>query len=676
MRIIRYSVPVLCAVGLMVGSLTLAVQAANLDPDLDPVPLDLPWKEAGLDERQAAAHLLDRLGYGPRPGDVDRVVAMGLETWVARQLAVDFSDRDVDKALDFAKSLEMPTRELAETYVGIGVALRLAAEEGVVDPGDLDPAALAAARESGERPDGDPATRRKFFAWAKEKGFRPQRDAIGEAMVQKLVRATYSPNQLREVLVDFFFDHFNVSITDNVARIYVWPYERDAIRPHVLGDFRDMLGATARHPAMLHYLDNVRSVADEGAPTTIDARLDEVRSRGRMGRRMADRMADRMARNRGDEDRPPGFERPTGLNENYARELLELHTLGVDGGYTQDDVVEVARAFTGWAAIPPGPPREDIERRLAQAKRHSRAGFVVEDTFVFRADSHDAGEKTILGRSFPAGRGIEDGEEVLDLLAVHPSTAAHLAEKLARRFVADEPPAALVDRLAATWLDTGGDLRAVMVALVESPEFWSEATRHSKIKSPFALAVSALRATDARLEDPRALLDWISRMGQPLYAYQAPTGYPDRADHWVNTGALLHRMNFGLQLATGRVAGVRLDLPSLVDGREPESLDDALATYLEILLPERDSEATLTRLEPMVRDPELAKKIAAAAPESTLDPATRDALADDWEPSLVPGMPGGRGGAFGRTPAPVEVDDGPVAHVVGVILGSPEFQRR
>ncbi|MEM8933875.1 MAG: DUF1800 family protein, partial [Acidobacteriota bacterium] len=265
-------------------------------------------------------------------------------------------------------------------------------------------------------------------------------------------------------------------------------------------------------------------------------------------------------------------------------------------------------------------------------------------------------------------------EQVLDLVATHPSTARHLATKLARRFVSDQPPQMLIDRLAATWLDTDGDLRAVLVALVEAPAFWSTEARQAKIKSPFELTVSALRATGARIDDPRALLEWISRMGQPLYAYQAPTGYPDRADHWVNTGALLERMNFGLQLASGRVAGVRLDLPALIGGREPESLDDALTAYLTVLLPERDSSTTLARLEPMVRDPELAKKIAAAAPESE----ARDPLEelDDWDGGMVPGMPRGPRRGRDRPSPPLHIDDSPVAHVVGVILGSPEFQRR
>ncbi|MEM8930043.1 MAG: DUF1800 family protein, partial [Acidobacteriota bacterium] len=390
----------------LIFCLLLTAPAAGDDRSDDTV--DLPWAAAGLDERAAAAHLLDRFAYGPRPGDIDAVVEMGLDVWLDRQLAMSHPDRHIDEALDFAESLDMPTRQLAETYVNPGMILRMAQRDGAISQEQM-----ASIQESrGE--DGDRRARRgqrrELVEWARDQGFRAQRDALGELMVQKLVRATYSDNPLREVLVDFWFNHFNVSITDNQARIYVWPYERDAIRPHVLGDFRDMLGATAKHPAMLHYLDNVQSVADAGATTTVDARRAAFDGRrGRLGRRDG-----RGGEARRQRQQPPGRQRPSGLNENYARELLELHTLGVDGGYTQDDVVEVARAFTGWATYPAGPRSREIERRIEQARRYPGAGFVIEDTFVFRADSHDAGEKTVLGTAMPAGRGIEDGEQVLD----------------------------------------------------------------------------------------------------------------------------------------------------------------------------------------------------------------------------------------------------------------------
>ncbi len=635
--------------------------------------LELPWREAGLTERQAAAHLLDRFAYGARPDDIDRVLDLGLETWLEGQLAGNLPDRDVDRRLDGLHSLEMSTREMVETYPNPGMVLRQASREGVVNGEELrreDMENLSRGERSEQRS--------QLMAYAREKGYRPMREMLGELMVQKLIRARYSENQLTEVLTDFWFNHFNVSITDNESRSFVSTYERDAIRPHVLGDFREMLEATAKHPAMLLYLDNARSVAEDGAKVTFDReRYTRSRGRGRFG-------GGRQRGGFGDAEMRRAIEerRPQGLNENYARELMELHTLGVDGGYTQDDVIEVARAFTGWATYPPGPARREIEQRISRARRIPDAGFVFEENFLFRADAHDAGKKTILGKSYPAGRGIEDGLEVLDQLAAHPSTARHIATKLAVRFVSDEPPAALIDRLAESFTASGGDLRQVMRTLAQSPEFWAPEARGAKIKSPFELAVSALRVLDAEIEHPRATLEWIRRMGQPLYAYQAPTGYPDRATAWVNTGSLLGRMNFGLQLATGRIAGLGLDLAALNEHREPESLDDALVTYVPLLMPERDPGETVRRLEPVIRDPELAKKIEEAAPDDEGDP-----FFDDFVDGLFGGPAfgersfgdrsfGDRRGRRDRTPAPADIDNSPLAHVVGVILGSPEFQRR
>jgi len=626
--------------------------------------LDLPWREAGLSEREAAAHLLDRFAHGPRPGEVDRVVEMGLETWLERQLSARLAEPELEARLEDFRSLEMSTREIAETYPNPGLVLIQARRDGVsseeMTPTNREEMSSREMRQS----------RRALFAYAREKGYRPQRELLGELMTQKLYRAVYAENQLREVLTDFWFNHFNVSLTDNEVRPYLTTYERDAIRPHVLGDFREMLGATARHPAMLLYLDNARSVAEEGAPTTLEARLSDRRGGrgGRFGAAMRERMRARAGAGL-DPDTRQQLEarRASGINENYARELLELHTLGVDGGYTQDDVVEVARAFTGWATYPPGPMRERIEERMERARRFG-AGFVFEDDFLFRADAHDAGEKVVLGRYLEPGRGIEDGEEVLDVVAAHPSTARHLARKFAVRFVSDDPPEALVERLATDFRASGGDLRQLAVTLVESPEFWGPEARRQKIKSPFELAASALRSIDADVENPRGTIEWISKMGQPLYAYQAPTGYPDRADAWVNTGALLHRMNFGLELASGEISGVDFDLPALDHGREPESVEAALETWVPLLLPERDPTETVELLRPVVRDPEFASKVAAEAPEAEAEP-----LDDEAELMLFfsGDLEAGDRELASRGPTP-----GTLGHVVGVILGSPEFQRR
>jgi uncharacterized protein (DUF1800 family) len=588
-----------------------------------------PWKEAGLTEREAAAHLLNRFSYGPRPGEIHRVLKMGLERWFERQLAGRQAEPRLE-ILDELPVLRMSASRIARTYPTPGMVLVEARRAGVISGRRGKSAEGEEAFDPLDEPD-----RREMRAavhrWAREQGYRSQRELVGQLMAQKLWRAAEAENQLTEVMTDFWFNHFNVSLTDNQARGYILSYERDAIRPNSLGGFRDLLGATARHPAMLLYLDNAQSAAPAEAVTLFD-RTDR-----------ADRLDRADAKRR----------RPSGLNENYARELLELHTLGVDGGYTQEDVLQVARAFTGWSLMLPGSRRGDL---------------------LFRAGWHDAGEKVVLGRKLPAGRGIEDGEEVLDLLAAHSATARHIARKLAVRFVSDDPPQALVDRLAGVFRTSGGDTRELLRALAASPDFWSRKAVGAKIKSPLELAASALRAGGGRIEEPRDLLGWIARMGQPLYAYQAPTGFPDRGDAWVNTGSLLHRMNFGLQLAAGRIGGVDLDLKALNGGREPASRDEALKVYAGLLLPGRNLDPVLAQLGPMIHDPGLAKKVEAAAPPD--DPLTGvmdmdgDSFADEERPR-------GWKRLVSSPPVPRDLHPPtPVEQVVGVILGSPEFQRR
>ncbi len=622
--------------------LTLCLPWPGDSAAVEPAPsIRFPWKQAGLTEREAAAHLLNRFSYGPRPGEIDRVLKIGLERWFERQLAARQAEPRLER-LDELPALAMPAGQIARTYPPPGMLLREARSAGVISgvPGRSE--------TDDQLPDGmdRKETRAVVGRWARRQGYRSLRELVGQLMTQKLWRAAEAENQLAEVMTDFWFNHFNVSLTDNQARGHVLSYERDAIRPDSLGDFRGLLGATARHPAMLLYLDNAQSAAPAEAVTTME---DEI-------------------------ERLPRRKRPQGLNENYARELLELHTLGVDGGYAQDDVIQVARAFTGWTLMPPGPRRRQAEEKLRRARRDGGLGFVVDGEFLFRADQHDSGEKVVLGKKLPAGRGIEDGEEVLDLLARHPSTARHIARKLAVRFVSDEPPQVLVDRLAGVFRTTGGDTREMLRALAASPEFWSRQSVGAKIKSPLELAASALRATGGRIEDPRDLLGWIARMGQPLYAYQAPTGFPDRGEAWVNTGSLLQRMSFGLQLAAGRVGGLDIDLAALHGGREPASRDDALKVYAGLLLPGRNLDPVLARLGPMIHDPGLAKKVDAAAPQD--DPLTGmagmdgDSFADEERPR-------GWKRLYSAPRAPRDLHPPtPVEQVVGVILGSPEFQRR
>jgi uncharacterized protein (DUF1800 family) len=344
-----------------------------------------------------------------------------------------------------------------------------------------------------------------------------------ELQQQKVIRAVYSDRQLQEVLADFWFNHFNVDARKGADRFLITEYDRDVIRPHVLGKFRDLLEATAKSPAMLFYLDNWMSADPNGPHVEMPpARI----VRGPFGQPRLVQPPLRMPKQ--------NAKAPKGLNENYGRELMELHTLGVDGGYTQKDVTEVARAFTGWTIRN---PRTDGE-------------------FFFNERLHDEGQKVVLGHVIRAGGGERDGEAVLDILARHPSTAHFIASKLVRRFVSDTPPSALVDRVAERFRKTDGDLREVVRAILTSPEFYATDLYHAKIKTPFEFVVSAVRATGADVQDARPLVRQIAELGMPLYQCQPPTGYKDTADAWVNTGALVGRMNFGLALAANRIRGV------------------------------------------------------------------------------------------------------------------------
>jgi uncharacterized protein (DUF1800 family) len=350
-----------------------------------------------------------------------------------------------------------------------------------------------------------------------------QQNVMNELMQSRLLRDVDSDKQLQEVLTDFWFNHFNVFVGKGQVRDYLTAYERDVIRPHVLGNFRDLLGATAHSPAMLFYLDNWQS-STPNAPAMLSPEMERrILNNPRMAAAQRQQMVSRL--------QAAQKNAPKGLNENYGRELMELHTLGVDGGYTQDDVINVARAFTGWTI-----------------DRPQQGGG-----FVFRPQMHDTAEKTILGVKFPAGGGENEGERVLDILAKHPSTAHHIAFELAQRFVSDNPPASLVDRAAKRFLDTKGDLREVTRTIIESPEFFADDAYRAKVKTPLEFIVSAVRATGAVVVSPQPLVAELRTLGMPLYGCVPPTGYSMTADAWVNTGSLLNRMNFALQLVNGQV---------------------------------------------------------------------------------------------------------------------------
>ena len=545
---------------------------------------------ARADDR-AIVHVLNRAGFGPRPGDVARVREAGLEAWIDQQLQPErIPDTAVEARLRSYETLDLSSREIAQQYFLPAREARKAkkaeqgsqgrarqagraeqgkrAEQGEQarqgEPGKgaeqgkgAEPGSQGRARQAGRAgasadvgPNFSSAGTAGTSADAMSPEMKRARQVLVELSAQKIVRAVYSDRQLEEVLTDFWFNHFNVYAGKGLTRVFVTEYEREAIRPHVFGRFRDLLGATAKSPAMLFYLDNARS-ADPRFAKDVESRL---------GRRGRGGQAEQLRKNI-----------PTGINENYARELMELHTLGVDGGYTQQDVVNVARAFTGWTIA--GPRKADAGR------------------FLFNPRMHDAGEKVVLGHRIKAGGGIEDGEQVLDILAAHPSTAKFIATALSRRFVADTPPASVVERAAAAFRQTGGDLRAVTHEILTSPEFFAPGSYRAKVKTPFDFVVSALRATGADIRQPVPLERTMRELGMPLYFCQPPTGYKDTAEAWVNTGALINRMNFAVALAANTFRGVVVSDP-LPDRNQPDA-----ETAVDVFLNGDASDATRATIQ-------------------------------------------------------------------------------
>ena len=523
------------------------------------------------------AHVLNRLGYGPSPGDIARVQQMTVAAYIEEQLHPErIADAGLKARLAAYPTIDLSTAELARDYYGPAEQLRRqeqraqanqparAGAAGQATAGQTMAGQTMAGQAAGQTMAGDPT-----MAGAPQ---RPQdrdqspemraarqkeQQILQDLMQARLVRAITSERQLEEVLVDFWFNHFNVFSGKGQVRVYLTEYEREAIRPYVLGSFRDMLGAVAQSPAMLFYLDNFQSVD----PKAAQKQADEQAARQQQAA---------MRRGRGRVQPPPpnqqGNQTPAeriqqlrnrGLNENYARELMELHTLGVDAGYTQADVIAVARAFTGWTIDRP------------------RDG----GSFQFNAVMHDNDPKVVLGKTIDAG-GKADGERVLDLLATHPATAKFIATKLARRFVADEPPASVVDRAAKVFLDTKGDLREVTRAIITSPEFFSAEARLAKVKTPLEFVASAVRASGADMNNPQPLVGALRSLGMPLYGAQPPTGWGDTAEDWVNTGALLNRLNFAVQLSNGQLRGVRLNVRQLAPNTSEASRNALVQSLL------------------------------------------------------------------------------------------------
>ena len=566
-------------------ALAAAACAPTAQRDTTTAPQQFPssLNSAAVREQTAdeqVSHVLSRLTFGARPGDVARVRAMGVDAFITQQLQPSrIPDERLVAWLSQFETLDLTYSDLQKAYPRPNEALQ----------------ALAPANRN-SLSQADSAAFRKVVEGVRRVSTEVQSARIGRALITE--------RQLEEVVTEFWLNHFSVFAGKNqLMRFSLAEYENRTIRPRALGKFRDLLGAVAKSPAMLYYLDNWQSAADSGRPRLETPRLAQARNRG--------------------------------LNENYGRELLELHTLGVDGGYTQSDVIQVARALTGWTFLPQQPNAQQLRqqlRRPAVAARLPEPGV-----FYFNPQVHDAGAKTVLGRQLRAGRGIEDGEQVLDIVARHPATARHIATKLARRFVSDDPPDELIDRAAESFTRTDGDIREVVRVIITSPEFFSSASFRSKVKTPFEVVVSALRALDAAPDPTPRTAQIVQQLGQPIYGRATPDGWPDVASEWMGTGAILNRINFGFAVGARRVPGARPTgwpgADSLVTASREAQVDAVIAAFLG----------------------------------GRVSVETREILINGNNP-LQQGTP-----TEGERPIPPLQG---LAQLVGLAIGAPEFQRR
>lgn len=701
---IRRAAAVLAIVSLMVTcfpGITHAAFAQKRKPTAE---------NAYLTEEQRISHVLNRLGFGARPGDVKRVKAIGVEKYIEQQLNPSrIGDEIAEARVNHLSTLTMTTAQLYEKYPQPGQILRQLQRRGkIADESSRtnqdrqappDPMNAATAMPRPEQPTGNPnaagrneENRRAIRDYYAENGLlRPQRILV-ELQASRILRATYSERQLQEVLVDFWSNHFNVFYGKGADRWLLVSYDRDTIRPNTLGKFYDLLVATAQSPAMLFYLDNFQSVSPN--MQTAQRRGQDGASAGLFGigrgngrglgrdQRPADRNPG-MSPERGELPQPPpNAQRPRrGINENYARELMELHTLGVDGGYTQKDVQEVARCFTGWTILAPrggAAAGARLNERRAEMLRQNAGRF------FFNQRAHDHGEKIVLGHKIPAGGGMNDGLRVLDILARHPATAKFVATKLSRYFVSDTPTTSLVDRVAAAFTRSDGDIRETLRAIFFSPEFNSATSYRAKVKRPFELAVSSLRTLGAETTGDPQLHQWIARMGEPLYGFQTPNGYSDSAESWVNTGGLLERLNFGLALASNRIPGTRVDLTRFAGSNAGDSSADkskVMDRFLEIIVggnvSPKTRELLLAQLdqEIVITPPSAKREMSRVADNGAgeMDGAS-PAMTGEMEQASVPSS---ARRVQGRQLARLEASiTDPVTKIVALILGSPEFQRQ
>ena len=597
---------------------------------------------------QQIIQALNRLMFGSRPGDALKVRAIGLDNWIDQQLHPDkINDSAMEQFVAKYPAIHQDQNDLLRQYAEQQRERRDVKRERVDSTRVMTAADSLALRQQ-----------------LQQRG-NLTRQVVTQLQSSRVARAVASERQLQEVMTDFWENHFNIYAQKGGPEpYYLADFDENVIRPHALGKFRDLLEAVAKSPAMLFYLDNARSMADSTRPTLAaqngpgGIRVMPMR-RGGLGAVLGAMRAQPMQRQQQQQQR-----QRQGLNENYGRELLELHTLGVDGGYTQQDVINVARAFTGWTIKPP-----------------AQGGG-----FMFRPQIHDAGEKFVLGHKLAAGRGMDDAEDVLDILAKSPATAHFISFKLARRFVSDSPSKALVDHAAQVYLKTDGDIREVLRAIITSPEFFSQQAFRTKVKSPFEVVVSAMRALNAAPDSTPRSAQVIAFLGQPIFGHQAPNGWPETGESWMNTGAILNRINFGMAVAAGRLPGVDIRaipaLDTLRSAPRDKQVDAVVATILNGMV-SPDTRAVLVSGEhPMLAN--------GAGANAIQDMSPSDAVSSDGSggQDMMDGANGGnaararanqnpsgrRAALQGRGFANIPQLSG-LPQIVGLALGSPEFQR-
>jgi uncharacterized protein (DUF1800 family) len=703
---------------------------------------------APLTHQEKALHALNRLTFGPRPGDEAVVAKMGLEAWFQQQLHPEtIDDAAFTAQLQKFPAMQLTQAELLRRFPG-PQEIRQMVQRGTALPSDPVEHAIYADAiasyeeqrkkvEAGQAPvagaaDGmmaaspmqndetamngtlavagdvskkgkakraaegemDPADVEAVLALAPEQrmdrlvamspqemmtfrnalkqnerprlmqGLTPAQMEIvaamqapvrvvgAEVLETRLLRDVASQRQLQAVMTDFWLNHFSVYVRKNQNEAYYLPaYQNEVVLPNALGNFEQLLVATAKSPAMLMYLDNWESIGPDSLAATRVKRVQQINPNGKIAQAL-----------------------PKGINENYARELMELHTLGVGGGYTQKDVIEVAKCFTGWTINRPYQGAGQMQRGFQRAGFGGGQGMQQEagtpGEFVFEPNRHEGGDKVVLGHTIHEG-GMNEGLEVLHILATSPATAKFVSTKLAVRFVSDTPPPALVDKMAATFLKTDGDIKAVLTTMFHAPEFWSPSVYRAKVKTPLEFMVSALRASDATVNNPLPLVQAMEKLGMPIYGMQTPNGYSWKADEWVSSNALVSRMNFALVLSGGRVPGVRTDWAPLLGGEAVSAEVPTAATEkrLEAVILGQPA-STRTRDTVMAQFANGSAVMTAEAnfnAQKTVD----DDAADGGAGMLKRAGYGRRaGGGFQAGPAT------PLDTMAGLLLGSPEFQRR